>query len=167
MSKYRLGDYQGREGKIGYTFWGLLLAPMIGGAVSAMISALPLLVFGNEEVRTSLNLPAAMSMGFLIGAFLGLPAALTLGLPIHLLLLRYGWTSLLHYSAFGAVIAFAMQSTLMLAFNGLSFLGAEHGIWALSLLTALAGAIGGLVFWLIRRPDRDARGAQPAEESET
>ena len=27
-------------------------------------------------------------------------------------------------------------------------------------MIAVAGAIGGLVFWLIRRPDRDGRGGQ-------
>lgn len=164
MSEHRLGDYQGRKGRIGYTFWGLVLAPMIGGAASMLIYVLPVLSFGDEESRTLLKLHAVISTGFLAGAFLGLPASLLLGPFAHLLLLRQGWTSLLHYCTFGTVIALAVQCTVMLGFSGLFV---APGTWRVALLAAIAGAIGGVAFWLIRRPDRDAPRPHPNRNSGT
>ncbi len=141
-------------GRIARTALGLILAPIVGGViVIAMLDV-------GELVRSP-----GHSAGFLvtmaeISAFLGVPPALVIGWPLHLLLLRTRMTHLPVYLGLGVVLGI-VALLVMSAFTGgpSRFLDETE----LLLLVAGAGAIGALLFWLIRRPDKDPREVAPAD----
>ena len=80
----------------------------------------------------------------------GVPLSLIAGLPVHLLLTKLRMVGWLTYAVGGGAIALAgmvvVQETLGWRFYAPFVLAVVGG----------GGAIGGLAFWLIRRPDRDA-----------
>ncbi len=99
---------------------------------------------------------ASVTIGIEAGARIGIPPTLVIGWPLHLVLLRTGLIHLATYITFGAALAVgAMQLMLRVVYS--------DGPYALpvpfetTLLAAAAGGIGATLFWLIRRPDHDAR----------
>jgi hypothetical protein len=125
---------------------GFVLAPMIGGGLAFVGSTLSP---GNPIDGLRLSVFAIGAFG---GLVLGMPISIFIAWPLHLFLLERHWTRLAFYIAPGALLAmlpyipFATyvsqsSSSAMLAWSAVCF--------------AIAGAIGALLFWLIRRPDRD------------
>jgi hypothetical protein len=86
-----------------------------------------------------------------IAAEIALVIGLTLGVPVHVILLlakRTGWRSYLCAGlALGGVV------TLLLAWLGFNALPGALSIAGLSLVFGLTGS---LTFWLVARPDRTA-----------
>jgi LytS/YehU family sensor histidine kinase len=105
--------------------------------------------FGQILVNTAM---VAVS-GFMLGGILGWPVMLALGLPMHAALIRKTAAKAWHYAVAGLAAG-------LLA--GLLRFAAERGGAATSDLTMLlsiggvAGVIAALMFWLVRRPDKDA-----------
>lgn len=131
----------------------------------------------NEGIRTTLGfLVAPLLPGVLFGALdsfapspvgllwylkfsgmAGYPAALLLGLPIHLLYRRYRLVSLVAYAGTGAVLGAIVYVGALLpgvAFSDSSAVDALRATIRLLPLDALCGAMSAGVFWLIARPDR-------------
>jgi hypothetical protein len=101
------------------------------------------------------------------GAFVGYPAMLLLGLPLHILLYRSGRRSVAFYVMAGAFVGFV---AIVIAASIL-WLSVLHGNETQSVfsdrlelivtfaittgVSACVGALAGCLSWLIRRPDRD------------
>ncbi len=127
---------------------GLAVAPIAPGIFAAVA----------ESFLPGVGVGASFFIG--IAAVAGYPVALLVGLPIHILCERRGWTDLSHYFAFGIVMGIVAYfgAYLHIAVRGL-LRGAEG--WAdgygdavfstiiLLPLSAGAGGIAGATFWLI------------------
>jgi len=134
---------------------GLVLAPIVGAIVSVAIT------FGFASFLNPIGWTSPSTFDLLfgtvsIGAAAGCPAAFILGPPIHIWLQYRRWVGVHHYIAFGALIG--LITALALA---VFFMQAGGAIAIIGFMIIFAGAIGGLVFWLIRRPDRDAPASAP------
>jgi hypothetical protein len=86
-------------GKFLRTLAGLLLAPVVGGAL-AMLGAL---LVESRGVRAD-EWSQGLFFGALAGGLLGVIPALLIGWPVHLLLLKLRWTSVWTYTGLGGLI---------------------------------------------------------------
>jgi hypothetical protein len=103
--------------------------------------------------------------GMQLAALVGYPFALGLGLPIHILLTRYGLVRVEYYALTGAafgVVAYFATIPPVTRLNGSLGLDADklRIVPAWLLLVMLLGAIAAVCFWLIVRPDHSSVGAQ-------
>jgi hypothetical protein len=126
-------------------------APSVGGALAwfgvALVSlAMPGLYGGADPFTVLL-------VGGIGGAILGSPAAIIIGWPLHLLLLKLRWTHVAVYIYLGAMLGVIGFFTFVSLWSPISF---ELLMTWFVIVLAFAGAVGGGAFWLIRRPDRDA-----------
>lgn len=158
MSEERTRSEAAQPGRIGRTLGGLILAPLLGGVVAATVTVIVAEVI-NPLSGALMSLHIFILMGLVAGAGLGIPAALIVGLPIHLLMKRAGMAGRLHYAALGGLISVL----LFVAMTGAALLTWSSMNTVLAIAFALAGAISGSVFWSIRRPDHDIRPVLPAD----
>ncbi len=151
MSDQRAGE-RTRSTKVAATIAGLLCAPPVGAFLANCFVVIYLHATTEGPVivgPTSATLTFALPIMY--GAYFGWPIAFLIGWPVHILLQLQRANSALHYSIFGAAIGWILLPVAFIA-------GALTGLLGLIALGfGLAGAIGGLIFWLIRRPDRDTR----------
>lgn len=120
-----------------------IVAPLLGAASTAMI-ALPV-VCGEEISCAPISFGFAAVFGGWFGLFIGLPAMVLLGLPIHALLVKRRITAIFVYAGAGALIGAAVSIFY--------FMLKATAFWVA--LGAGAGATSAALFWLIRRPDRN------------
>lgn len=136
------------------TALGLLLAPIVGGAVAMPIYLLVMdLMNGRLESSGTLNdLLGAIQVGAYFGGYMGVIPAFLFGVPVHAALMNTGRTHLPFYVGLGPVIAFVSFAIV----SPLYGFGAAWSSPARDYLPVvlLCGAFGGIVFWLIRRPRR-------------
>lgn len=154
MSEQRVGDKGKRERTTGSTISGLVLAPLLGGALAAAVLALAAAIM-NPSSGALIILHVSIMVGFIAGAVFGVPAALLVGLPMHLIMMRTGIVGRRYYATMGGVIAVLLCVTL----SGPAMLTSRTLSATLVAAFALGGTVGGIVFWSIRRPDRE----EPAE----
>lgn len=141
---------------LGYvTILALIISPIAGASMTMLCIALlasalqyqPFADFGDAIVR-----------GAFFGGAVGIVPALVLGLPAHVALLDKRIIGLGPY--IGVFVGIAMVVFLVTAmFSGMGSMFATLPI-AVVLIAAMysfAGAVSGLIFWLIRRPDRGAK----------
>jgi hypothetical protein len=93
------------------TLAGLLLAPIFGGAL--LIAGFNLFEMARSGGGPG-DLPGSLAAGAFYGGVVGIPAALLLGWPVHLLLLHLRWTHVLVYVGLGGLIAAAAPYAWML-----------------------------------------------------
>jgi hypothetical protein len=140
----------------------LLAPPVVVSAAGALAFALA----GPCSVRpacTADTLAMVAAWGGLFGLLFGGPAAVLLGLPAHHFLLRMGKKHALFYALAGAIVGLPTAIAIFLWSSGLP-MGAGGWLVALA-IGALIGALSALLFWLIRRPDRDALPNPPTSPS--
>lgn len=149
----------------------LCLAFLLPAAVAAFVGALILTftIFSDLLTTEAYNEPEAFRMnhsgmvflGTLIGATWGQLATTFIGLPAHVWLMRRRLHSGWAYAAVGVLAGAAFGATFVWAsVFGATIPDIADAAWLVTASVA-AGAIGGLVFWLIRRPDRDATAPAP------
>jgi len=118
--------------------------------VVAMLFAYGVMLVQGEAMAIH---PGILAGALWVGAMQGasvLPVAVPLGALLHFALMRTGRTGLLPY--LGAALVVAAASTVYLGiFNGFAF------NLAFATMAVASAALGGCMFWLSRRPDRDAR----------
>ena len=132
---------------------GVLLAPPIAGAIVGLIIAITafadVLAQSNNKVLTVLQLTG---IAIVYGGLVGWPVMITLGLGSHALLLRRTSASLPWYLGAGAlagvVAGLIRAGRLVLILQESALANVAVGI--------ITGVIAALVFWFIRRPDKDA-----------
>jgi hypothetical protein len=131
-------------------FVGLIAAPAIGGSLGTVLQfSFQALATGQLSYLSQSG--SFLSAGLLAGLILGIPSSFTLGLLVHTLLVRRGLVRVWHYAFFGMLIAMTTAFSLALVIGSWTTFGAT------AIFFGLCGAIGGLTFWLIRRPDRDRK----------
>ncbi len=133
-------------GKV-HTVIALLLAPGLGTA-----TWMPFFdwIVDSEDPWPVVEM---VSTGFLAGLYFGSLGSLMLGGFLHRVLQDFGQTGPLVYMATYPLIALlcGLVVGVIVAPGGVAgFMG------AIAMMTAPAGALAGLYFWLIRRPDRIA-----------
>jgi hypothetical protein len=135
---------------------GLTLAPIVGGAIGSLayVAVSPLLYPQNDFGHPLVSALQALASGAVIGGILGIIPSLVVGWPLHLLLRRMRTTHLAVYIVLGAVLA-VPTTVLGLLMLLPEWLGGVHPTSESLLLLGACGGAGGLIFWLIRRPDRD------------
>lgn len=144
--------------RMGSTLIGLAVAA-IAGSVAASIVAV--VAWGYADASQPIETLATVGVASIASMLmLVLPLALSLGWLVHIFMLRIGFTGPFVYSCFGASLAMiACRIFLMRLTNG-SYIPQGQLVESL-LLAGFAGGIGALVFWALRRPDRDAISAPP------
>ncbi len=137
----------------------LVLAPLGASATVAMsLAAITICPrYGcNLEILTFAGLA-----GVTYGAVVGVPTVVLAGLPVHHILSIIGRTHVLPYVLAGGLIGLpAAVFGLAILSRGSLNMSAEGWAFACA-LGAITGAMSALVFWLIRRPDRDVRANPP------
>lgn len=153
--------------------WRLLFSVLAPGPIAGMVAALILSVtaFANlqvynldpaiPELTYYMGLHGVLLFGALMGGTWGLLPMLLLGLSAHAWLLRRTHPAIWMYAI--AAMAAGIVFGGLTGWNALSISGANGlGVFASYLgAGACAGLVAGVVFWLIRRPDRDAVSARP------
>jgi hypothetical protein len=137
---------------------GLILAPIAGGLIVILgynLLGLAWLTATTGWPQDTVNiLVSSATIGAEGGAVLGVVPALVLGWPIHLLL-RQRQTHVLIYIALGAAMAVAGFFVLAPIVLGPVWGNTSDISLDTTAIIGAAGAIGALVFWFSRRPDRD------------
>lgn len=133
------------------TFASLVIAIVFACAlvhILAMLAVYATLLLGGEPMPLN---PGILAGALWVGAMQGvsvLPVALPLGAFLHIMLMRSGKTRLTFYVGAGLVLA-AMSALFLGLVNGFAF------NLAFAIMGVLSGVLGGCLFWLGRRPDRD------------
>lgn len=92
------------------------------------------------------------------GGLLGVPAVLVAGLPLHTLLYRCGFRALPWYAVLGPLFGLGAYLLGAVALQAWLPVGNPEVFYETSSVRGvlLIGLATSIVFWLIRRPDRDA-----------
>jgi hypothetical protein len=147
--------------------FSVALAPPVAGALLALILSITVfngrifLVPGPEgggqmvgadigEIAT--NLFMAITNGFILGALIGWPVMLVIGLPLHAFLLRKTSASVWIYIFAG--IAAGVAGGAARALSSSAAVAASELTQALA-IGAVTGTLAAFIFWYVRRPDRD------------
>lgn len=159
MSETRVGEPSKRR-KVVTTIIGLVVAPIVI-CVSLVIG---IIIFSMVTDRGMGTAYFGGNFTLLIGAVIyggtfGLVPSVLVALPLHHYFVRKQWNSAIQHGALGVVagvlsliIFMAVMSAWMQGPSPFMYPGAYIGIAAIG----IAGIPGGLAFWIIRRPDRDA-----------
>ena len=144
------------------TLNGLALAPFVGGGMG-LGSYMLVFELIMKDIRAGdlwdlfSHLFQAIPAGAMTGFVMGVPTTLLIGWPLYRFVMRGRWKGHIPYLFLFAGLAilspyvFLLLSGQIQMAHGLIEEGPGPGI---PLLLAWSGAIGGEVFWWIRRPDR-------------
>jgi LytS/YehU family sensor histidine kinase len=91
--------------------------------------------------------------GLMVGGLLGWPVMLGLGLPMHAILIRKTPAKAWHYAIAGLVVGMIAGFLRFAMERGGT---GTNDLIVLLAIGGVAGAIASLMFWLVRRPDKDA-----------
>ena len=144
------------------TALALTLAPIAGGMVGLLIYLFHANIFYPTSPLADgffETLTFGTTAGALYGGMLGIIPSFLVGWPLHMVLQRAGLQQWWAYIVLGVILA-TVAGLLVAPVFGLNVI--EFGL-GIMLMMAGSGAIGGIVFWLIRRPDRDPIASPPPE----
>lgn len=140
-----------------------LLASPLAGFAGALVLAFTLFADDiaassmKETVFLPLTLPLVLGVGTFLGATWGQLATVAIGLPAHLWLKKHTTRRAWMYAIAGAGAGPIFGGLFVYGLLFGKSIAAPADIAALALASITAGAFGGLIFWLIRRPDKDAQ----------
>jgi hypothetical protein len=90
--------------------------------------------------------------GFVLGGVLGWPVMLALGLPMHAALIRKTTAKAWHYAIAGLAAGIAAGLLRFVTERDAS----SNDLTMLLSIGGVGGVIAALMFWFVRRPDKDA-----------
>jgi hypothetical protein len=104
---------------------------------------------------------------FYWGSIFGVPAMLMVGLPLHALLRRFGVSALPWYAGVGPIVGLGAYLLAAMTVQALWPIANPEVLYETYSIrgTLLIGLSTAVVFWLIRRPDRDTRSNPPTPPS--
>jgi hypothetical protein len=108
-------------------------------------------MIGASIPQIAANLFNAVTGGIILGALIGWPVMLVLGLPAHALLLRKTPASVWVYAAAGGFIG--ILGGAFRYFQGRS--QSANELTQFLAIGAVTGTLAALIFWYARRPDKD------------
>jgi hypothetical protein len=133
-----------------------VVSPPVAGALVTLILGTTVLgatVFSGSIADILLNIFNSAVGGVMLAGVIGWPIMLVFILPVHALLLRRTSARAWVYAATGGLAGAAAGMLLFVASRG----AASAGNPALFLAIGLTSGVSGLlIFWIARRPDRDA-----------
>ncbi|MGE0596500.1 MAG: hypothetical protein AB7P07_09040 [Hyphomonadaceae bacterium] len=136
---------------------GVSVAPLIGCVLITLAGGLWYLVPESDLARrpsfVSVMGPALYA-GFAGGILVGWPTMLLAGLPTHGWLLQSHRSAAPIYAAAGAAVG--LLPAMILGLLLLQGRGTMETWLVLTGVGLVTGAVSAVLFWLIRRPDRDA-----------
>jgi hypothetical protein len=100
------------------------------------------------------NLFQAVTGGLILGALIGWPVMLVVGLPAHALLLRKTPATVWIYLGAGAAAGLAGAAARL--FSPQKTAMSNEQLLQILAIGAFAGTLTAFVFWYLRRPDKDA-----------
>jgi hypothetical protein len=130
-------------------------------AAGLIVSGMMAMVAGSAD---SGQVGGILMAGIAIGSLIGWPTTLFVAWPLHRWLYRTGRRELAHYVLASPICAIVDYIAIV---SGFVAVGRELGprtfvdVWWLALLLSAGAFFSALVFWLIRRPDRDAALTSP------
>jgi hypothetical protein len=144
------------------TATGLIAAHLSGALASSLIYALLHKPFWTLEGLAQLLASAFASalIAVMAALFYGVPCARVVGWPVHLFLFQIRFTGVFIYACFAASLVVAFARIFVAPSFGFGP-GGPNDLLELIAFAAVTGGVGGVAFWLIRRPDRDALSASP------
>lgn len=158
MSDDRVGGGTKRD-KIIITIVGLLAAPVVGGiAGMTCLAVFGMLAYGAPfawNLSALQGLVTLLINGAIAGFIYGAAPAFVAGWPVHAMLVTAGFNGGFHYIICGGFIALIGVLILVSLLVGPIAVEYFFAFPTAVLSLAIAGAVGGFVFWLIRRPDKD------------
>jgi LytS/YehU family sensor histidine kinase len=104
--------------------------------------------FGQILINTAM----VGTSGFMLGGIVGWPVMLALGLPMHAVLIRKTTAKAWHYAIAG--LAAGLAAGLLRFVTERS--ATSNDLAMLLSIGGVGGVIAALMFWLVRRPDKDA-----------
>ena len=133
-----------------------VVSPPVAGALVAIILGMTVLgatVFSGSILEILLNIFNSAVSGVMLAGLLGWPIMLVFILPVHAFLLRRTSAKAWVYAVAGGVAGAAAGVLLFAASGG----GTSTDNLTLFLAIGLTtGVLGLLIFWIVRRPDKDA-----------
>lgn len=91
--------------------------------------------------------------GFMLGGIIGWPVMMALGLPLHALLIRKTTAKAWHYAVAGLAAGAAAGFLRFATERGQA---TPNDLTILLSIGSVGGVFAALLFWMIRRPDKDA-----------
>lgn len=125
----------------------LAVATIAAPLMAALVASVAVVIL-EEQLFHLPSVRLALVLGLVFGFIMGVPVSATLGLALHTMLVETKRTSAIAYAMAGAP---AGVCTVL----AMGLLDGRFYSWLL-LPSCGAGALAGMCFWLIRRPDRDA-----------
>lgn len=136
------------------SFVGLVLGPPVGGMLALVTAAI---VYGNPDLGLpGWHMPSIETIvshaiiGCMAGAYFGILPAVFIGWPLQILMIRIAFTDPFTYGCVGASIAVASCR-----FIAMPIIGPSADQLQVMAVSGLAGALGAVVLWGVRRPDLD------------
>lgn len=136
------------------TILALIAAPIFTSVVGASILAVVSGYAAATDPVATLVFIGTIAMS--AGVAYALPVALSFGWLIHILLMRIRLIDRSIYICASASLAIA---TFRVAFAEVFEHSSVAETMPVIVILGIAGGVGGLIFWILRRPDRDALSA--------
>jgi hypothetical protein len=144
-----------------------LIAPaLVGAATGLIVVAWMSLLEGSLRGFVAMAV-YAVPIGAITGGVTGWPVTALLGPAADRYMRKRRWTGAGHYLLAGAVLG-VIPVLVVMMFTASAIIGRLDGapgvlgMAAISLVFLLASGVGGLVFWMIRRPDRSTQSGKTA-----
>lgn len=127
-------------------------APLLGGSACTIVLSLLAMCPGQScDVVLLSQVALAGAFG---GLIVGIPAMLLFGMPAHAWLWSTGRKKIWHYAIAGVLVG-VLTSGAIAALYVSPFGSGDLPFPRLAIIGSGTGAVSAVVFWLIRRPDRD------------
>ncbi|MDP3738550.1 MAG: hypothetical protein Q8R02_14240 [Hyphomonadaceae bacterium] len=136
--------------------FAIALSAPVAGALVALILGVTVLgatIFNGGLAETLVNIVNAAFGGLMLGAIIGWPVMLVFFVPLHAFLLRKTSGKAWIYAIAGAVAGAAAGALRFVSSGGAATI---NDLTLFLAIGSTTGVLSAIIFWLVRRPDKDA-----------
>lgn len=132
-----------------------LSAPAAGALIALIlgVTVLGATIFHGGFVEILVNIVNAALGGLVLGAIIGWPVKLIFFVPLHAFLLRKTSGKAWIYAIAGAVAGAAAGALRFVSSGGAATI---NDLTLFLAIGSTTGVLSAIIFWLVRRPDKDA-----------